>query len=168
MYGKYIAGRKVHGMAKKDEAIENFDDYLDGWFFRRPGMERMLDASSMCRQRRGVQGDIRARGNGRIRRQRQIRRYGRERGARRQRRILEGVHEKLRKPRLFRDEVIDEQERAQVPCQQEHRRYAGMCRGLHVRQKAQDRVRRLALAYSRSGREDGVVVRRVKSSRKCG
>lgn len=32
-------------MARKDEAVENFDDYLDGWFFRRPGMERMLDAS---------------------------------------------------------------------------------------------------------------------------
>lgn len=32
-------------MASKDEAVENFDDYLDGWFFRRPGMERMLDAS---------------------------------------------------------------------------------------------------------------------------
>lgn len=32
-------------MTRKDEAVENFDDYLDGWFFRRPGMERMLDAS---------------------------------------------------------------------------------------------------------------------------
>lgn len=32
-------------MARKNEAVENFDDYLDGWFFRRPGMERMLDAS---------------------------------------------------------------------------------------------------------------------------
>ena len=32
-------------MARKDEAVKNFDDYLDGWFFRRPGMERMLDAS---------------------------------------------------------------------------------------------------------------------------
>lgn len=32
-------------MAKKDEAITNFDDYLDGWFFSHPGMERMLDAS---------------------------------------------------------------------------------------------------------------------------
>lgn len=32
-------------MARKDEAVENFDDYLDGWFFRRPGMERMLDVS---------------------------------------------------------------------------------------------------------------------------
>lgn len=32
-------------MARKDETVENFDDYLDGWFFRRPGMERMLDAS---------------------------------------------------------------------------------------------------------------------------
>lgn len=33
-----------HG-EKKNEAVNNFDDYLDGWFFRRPGMERMLDAS---------------------------------------------------------------------------------------------------------------------------
>lgn len=32
-------------MTRKDEAVNNFDDYLDGWFFRRPGMERMLDAS---------------------------------------------------------------------------------------------------------------------------
>ena len=160
--------RKVPGITRKYEAFNNFDDYLDGWFFRRPGMERMLDASSMGRQRRCAQGDIRVRGNGRSRRQRQIRRYGRERGARRQRRILEGVHEKLRKPRLFRDEVIDEQERAQVPCQQEPRRYAGMCRGVHARQEAQDRVRRLALAYSRPGREVGVVGRRVEPSRKCG
>lgn len=32
-------------MTRKDEAVNNFDDYLNGWFFRRPGMERMLDAS---------------------------------------------------------------------------------------------------------------------------
>lgn len=37
--------RKIPSMTRKDEAIENFDDYFDGWFFRRPGMERMLDAS---------------------------------------------------------------------------------------------------------------------------
>lgn len=45
MYGKHIAGRAVNGMAKKDEAIENFDYYLEGRFFMRPSMERMLDAS---------------------------------------------------------------------------------------------------------------------------
>lgn len=32
-------------MTRKDEAVANFDDYLDGWFFSHPGMERMLDAS---------------------------------------------------------------------------------------------------------------------------
>lgn len=40
---------KVPGITRKYEAFNNFDDYLDGWLFRRPGMERMLDASSMGR-----------------------------------------------------------------------------------------------------------------------
>lgn len=198
-------------MARKDEAVENFDDYLDGWFFRRPGMERMLDASQGEKAAKKAFDENFAALNDKMGGAAES--QGGLKDVTDRRRMMLDTVEKENAPKIaeidgkikaHNDVVanlskvesnsavmmaqlddasrrVDDEEKAVSEVERQlnearsereirmrYRRHAGMGRGVHTHQEAQGRVRRLALAHRRAGREDGVVVRRVEPSRKCG